>query len=647
MKYFVLNIFICCVATSLFAQQRLENKANSDYEKYAYVDAIATYERIANQGYKNSTLLKNLANSYYFNAKLVDAAKWYEELFQLGEEMEIEYYFRYAQSLKAIGNYKKADEMMELFFSKNKSDSRGILASAQKDYLEQIEKNSGRYEIQEAGINSIYSDYGSAFYENKIVFTSARDTGNFTKRKHSWTGSNFTRLYASEKNADGSLTKPEKFANELQTRFHESTPVFSNDGKTIYFTRNNFNNGKKGKDSDKRTLLKIYRSTKSDKGNWSVPEELPFNSDEYQCAHPALSPDNKWLIFASDMPGTLGKSDLFKVAINNDGTFGTPQNLGPKINTEGRESFPFVSKSNELFFASDGHPGLGGLDIFRVLWDDTSNISEILNIGKPANSSFDDFGYIIDSDSKLGFLSSNREKGIGDDDIYRFKELKPLQKPCEQILNGLVTDAESGQVITSAKVTLFDQNFSKLDETVSDNQGKFKFNTVSCDAKYYVRAEKTDYNTNEKAVQIPKTTGETFLPIELEKTQKPITVGDDIAKIFGIKVIYFDLDKSNIRPDAALELAKILDVLKQYPTLKIDIRSHTDSRQTHKYNEALSDRRAKSTREWLIQNGIDKNRLTAKGYGETQLVNQCSDNVECTEEEHQRNRRSEFIVTEL
>lgn len=639
----VLSLF----STGVFSQERAANRADKKYDKFAYIDAIKTYERIANDGYKSVEVLKKLGNSYYFNANLPESAKWYGELFAMSEEVEPEYYFRYAQSLKAVGEYQKADEIMKKFNEKSGNDSRGILAKEQKNYREEIAKNSGRYNIDNAGINSEYSDYGAAFFGEKVVFTSARDTGNFAKRKHSWTDKYFTRLYAADMSEDGSLSEPKKFANEIRTRFHESTPIFTKDGKTVYFTRNNFNKGKKGKNSEGNTLLKIYKATLNDDGKWVNVSELPFNSDSYQTAHPALSPDEKTLYFASDMPGTLGLSDIFKVAINEDGSFGTPENLGPVINTEGRETFPFISANNELYFASDGHPGLGGLDIFAAQIKEDGSIKDIHNLGEPANSPHDDFAYIINSGTKRGFLSSNRPNGNGDDDIYKFLETKELQFTCEQILFGIVTDEETGEILPNTKLTLFDEKFNKIKETVSNSEGKYDFGEVECEKKYYVRAEKEEYVTKELPVITGKESGETELPIELEKAVKPVQVGDDLAKAFGIKIIYFDLDKWNIRPDAAVELAKILDVMKEYPNMKIDVRSHTDSRQTHKYNEVLSDRRAKSTMNWLISKGIDKSRLTGRGYGETQLVNKCADGVECTEDEHQLNRRSEFIITDL
>lgn len=641
--YLVLLTF---AAVNGYSQANKESKGNKEYDKYAYVDAIKTYERIYEKGYKSPDMLLKIGNAYYFNAELEKANKWYSELYTTNPDQEPEFYYRYAQSLRTMKDYTKADAMMAKFNEKSGNDARAKLFAKKRDYLAEIKKNSGRYKIENAGINSKYSDYGPAFMGTKVIFTSARDTGNFSKRIHTWTGQYFTNLYSANLGEDGSLSAVDKFGKKINTKFHEDTPAFTKDGKTVYFTRNNYLDGR-GFDANKVTLLKIYKANLDKDGNWVNITPLPFNSDSYQTAHPALSSDEKTLYFASDMPGSLGQSDLFRVKVNEDGSFGTPENLGKEINTEGRETFPFISDDNELYFASDGQPGLGGLDIFvtRIPKDGSLNFKGALNIGEEANSPKDDFAFIIDTKTKRGFLSSNRDGGQGNDDIYKFLETRPIF--CDQILFGVVTDKDTKAVLPGAKVVLFDEKFNKLQETIADAQGKYEFKGVECGTKYYVNTSLETYTTKESPVIIGKDTGETELNIELEKAQKPVKPGDDLADAFGINLIYFDLDKWNIRPDAAVDLAKILDVLQQYPTMTIDIRSHTDSRASHSYNEKLSDRRAKSTREWLIKKGIAANRLTAKGYGETQLVNKCADGVECTEAEHQLNRRSQFIITNL
>jgi outer membrane protein OmpA-like peptidoglycan-associated protein/tetratricopeptide (TPR) repeat protein len=639
-KSILYSTLLSMICLSNYGQKAKVASADKNYERYAYIDAINTYERVAEKGYKDEKMFQKLGNAYYFNADLEKAAKWYAALFDLNQEQEAEYYYRYSQALKSIGDYPTADKMLDLFNKKSGNDQRAKLYEKNKDYLEQIKTNSGRFNIVDAGINSAFSDYGTSFIDNKLVFASARDTGGVSKKVFKWTNQSFTNLYSSVVKPDGNLSEPERFGNTINSKFNESTPVFTKDGTTMYFTRNNYLDGKQGKDKQHITLLKLYKATLKE-GQWKNITELPFNSDQYSIAHPALSIDDKILYFASNMPGTLGQSDLFKVNINEDGTYSTPENLGNSINTEGRETFPFISDDNELYFASDGRPGLGGLDIYVAKIETNNLFLEVQNVGAPVNSSYDDFALLIDSKSRNGFFTSNRLGGKGYDDIYKFTEIRKLS--CEQNLAGIITDQQTGVILAATKVSLFDEKFQFLKEDITDEKGHYNFD-VECGQKYYVRAEKQGYQAAEGNVIINKITGKTDLSLDLEQRIKPIGVGTDLAKTLDIPIVYFDLDKSVIRKDAAFELEKIVVVMNQYPAMKIDVRSHTDSRQSKQYNDDLSDKRAKSTIKWLIERGIAPTRLTGKGYGETQLVNQCSDDVKCTEAQHQLNRRSEFII---
>ncbi|CAI2767927.1 OmpA family protein [Flavobacterium collinsii] len=646
-KNLVYNIFLVLFVCKGIAQTGSVASADKKYDKYAYIDAIAAYEKVAEKGYREEKMFQRLGNAYYFNGELVKALKWYKALFGMNDQQEFEYYYRYAQTLKATGNYTKADKILELFNQKASTDKRGLLFEKNKNYLEQIKNNSGRFKIADAGINSKYSDYGSSFLDNKLVFASARDTGGVAKVKFKWTNKSFTNLYSAELNADGSVGIPKRFENKINSKFNESTPVFTKDGLTMYFTRNNFLNGTKGTDDKKVTLLKLYKATYIE-GKWTNIVELPFNSDQYSVAHPTLSIDEKKLYFASDMPGTFGQSDLYSVTINTDGSFSKPENLGAAINTEGRETFPFISGDNELYFASDGRPGLGGLDVFVSTIKKDLTFSEVQNVGAPINTKLDDFGFILDSKSRTGFFSSNRDGGHGYDDVYRFSETRKL--PCEEILSGIVIDAETNLVLENAKVNLLDNQLQIIGEVITKADGKYSFK-VNCNKEYFVRAARQDYDTNELPKAIDKTS--LTLPLKrtpqkvVEKTIEKLIVGDDLAKILHIKMIYFDLGKSIVRKEAAIELEKIRQVMIQNPSMKIDVRSHTDSRQTHAYNEKLSDRRAKATVAWLVKKGIAVDRITGKGYGETQLLNKCADGVKCTTEEHQANRRSEFIIVSM
>ena len=648
MRLLTFSVALLSSTSLLFAQPEKElEKANEMYKNFSYVDAIKIYERIAQKGFVNQEMLQSLGNAYYYNAEYKKALPWYEQLFQEGKyKVKPEYYYRYAQTLKSVGDYTQADKMMAKFVElTNANDTRAALFEENKDYQTVIKNNSGRFQLNNASINTENSEYGTAFYGDKIVFAGATDARKAKHGVSQWTGESFYDLYEAE-HFDQKLGSRKPFSSSINTQFNESTPVFTKDGNTMYFTRNNYVNRKLGSDIENTILLKILRATKDKNGNWGDIVEVPFNSDQYNVAHPALSPDEKYLYFASDMPGSFGNSDIFRVEILGDNQYGTPENLGNIINTAGRESFPYISKDNVLYYSSDGIPGLGGLDIFAVKFNADGSTSKPVNIGMPGNSADDDFCFVFNSDSKIGFLTSNRPGGKGKDDIYSFHEDKPLLFSCQKNIKGIVKDAKTKAIIANAKVILSDKVMKEVSTDQSKTDGTFTFEKVNCnDSHYYLRGEKEKYETAEMNVTVGK--DEVVYEILLNPRQVAIEKGMDLAKVFEIKEIKFDYNKANIRPDAAVELTKIVEVMREYPKMKIDIRSHTDSRGADSYNLKLSDRRAKATLEWIVKQGIDRKRLKAKGYGETRLVNGCSNGVPCSEEEHQENRRSEFIVTAM
>ena len=648
MRLLTFSVALLSSTSLLFAQPEKElEKANEMYKNFSYVDAIKIYERIAQKGFVNQEMLQSLGNAYYYNAEYKKALPWYEQLFQEGKyKVKPEYYYRYAQTLKSVGDYTQADKMMAKFVElTNANDTRAALFEENKDYQTVIKNNSGRFQLNNASINTENSEYGTALYGDKIVFAGATDARKAKRGVSQWTGESFYDLYEAE-HFDQKLGNRKPFSSSINTQFNESTPVFTKDGNTMYFTRNNYVNRKLGSDIENTILLKILRATKDKNGNWGDIVEVPFNSDQYNVAHPALSPDEKYLYFASDMPGSFGNSDIFRVEILGDNQYGTPENLGNIINTAGRESFPYISKDNVLYYSSDGIPGLGGLDIFAAKFNADGSTSKPVNIGMPGNSADDDFCFVFNSDSKIGFLTSNRPGGKGKDDIYSFHEDKPLLFSCQKNIKGIVKDAKTKAIIANAKVILSDKVMKEVGKDQSKTDGTFTFEKVNCnDSHYYLRGEKEKYETAEVNVTVGK--DEVVYEILLNPREVAIKKGMDLAKVFEIKEIKFDYNKADIRPDAAVELTKIVEVMREYPKMKIDIRSHTDSRGADSYNLKLSDRRAKATLEWIVKQGIDRKRLKAKGYGETRLVNGCSNGVPCTEEEHQENRRSEFIVVAM
>ncbi|WP_427873378.1 OmpA family protein [Flavobacterium sp. MMS24-S5] len=367
-------------------------------------------------------------------------------------------------------------------------------------------------------------------------------------------------------------------------------------------------------------------------------QELPFNSDGYSVGQPSVSKDGKKLYFVSDMPGTIGSTDIFMVDILGNNQFSQPKNLGEKINTTGREMFPYIT-DQALYFSSDGFLGLGGLDVFESRINDGA-FDTPANLGAPLNSNRDDFGYIVNEATNKGFVCSNRKTGKGDDDIYSF------ERSCNQAISGYVFDAISNNRIAGAMVALKNNNGIKVSETVSQLDGKYDFNNnVNCNTPYTIEVTKENYNANTKAIVTAKSSGKTEALVGLDPAL--IVRENGVLKI-KIGIIFFDLDKSDIRYDAAIELNKVVLLMHQYNTVIIKIESHTDSRANDQYNLELSDRRAKATRDYLISQGVAPERIeSAIGYGETELINNCSNGVPCTESQHQVNRRSEFIITKM
>ena len=635
------------VATNAWAQEvkegRLVVKANESYANYSFSPAIDIYKRVLDKGYVSADLLKKLGNSYYFNADYDAAGDTYKRLVdEYASSVTPEYYFRYAQSLKTLGDYENSNKVMSKFTEATSDDNRAKAFKGEKDYLEDIKKNSGRYDLASFEYNSSYSDFAPSFYKKGIIFSSDRDTGNLARYRHTWNSKDFLDLY--KVNTDSvSMNFVTKLGDNINTRLHESTSITTRDGTTIYFTRNNFKEGKYVKDEEGVIRLKIFKATLQD-GVWSNIMELPFNSDTYSVAHPSLSADEKTLYFASDMPGTLGESDIFKVRVNEDGTYGTPENLGGSINTEARETFPFVTSEEVLYLSSDGHPGLGGLDVFATKISDEKYDRVIFNVGEPINSKMDDFTFIFNEETRKGYFASNRPEGMGADDIYAFVENTPLQLECVQEISGTVRDKISNEVLVGATIKVIDENNEEILSTITDSEGHYTL-SLDCNQGNFVRALIQGYVPSEEYLERSDSKPK-IIDFYLERDTVTAGFGDDLAKLLQLSTIYFDFDKYNIRSDSEIEVEKVIAAMEKYPSLKIKVNSHTDSRGKDSYNLWLSQKRAESTVNYMIAKGIASNRLQGEGFGETRLINQCANGVRCSAIEHEFNRRSEFIILE-
>ncbi|MGQ3678492.1 OmpA family protein [Tenacibaculum discolor] len=645
--YLIFYFLFALLSTSAFAQIALVEKANTKYNTYDFIDARKIYLKVVEKNYGSAEIYRKLGNTYYFNSNYSKAAKWYYNLIDRfpNEALTVDY-FRAAQCLKSINQPEEAEKLMEIYrFKGGKITSLDSYKNV-ADTLFKKGVHDKLFEIEKIPVNTEYSDFGPAFYGNSIVFASSRKNPSLSKEQTDelagWDEQPFLNLYQVSLDKDMNFGKVKAFNKNVNSPYHESTAVFTKDGNTMYFTRNNYLNGKKKRDRDHVVRLKIYKATRN--GNsWENIQELPFNSDNYSVGHPTLSPDEDRLYFSSDMPGSLGMSDIWYVKILGEDIYTSPVNLGNKINTAERETFPFVSNENNLYFSSDGHSGMGGLDIFVTKLEENSH-GEVSTFGEPINSPKDDFGFIIKED-RIGYFTSNRDgkEGSKSDDIYQIWER------CEITIQGPVMDKNTGELIPNAEVTLIDSNNKEVKTVTVGNDATFTF-LLDCQEQYTLRAKKEKYHPKEKVIETPNNPKTIKMPIKLNM---PLALElsdpcppNDLGCRLTLQPIYFDYDKSNIRPDAEIELAKILAALKEYPTLKIHIESHTDSRGNDLYNSKLSENRAQATLDWFLKKGIDITRLTAKGYGESELINKCNNQTTCSEDEHQLNRRSMFIIKE-
>lgn len=639
-KLLLFSIAVLGIQSILFSQERILERANQKYDEYSFSPAIDIYKKVLDKGYVSPDLLKKLGNAYYFNGKYEDAAPIYEQLVEKYDSViTSDYLFRYAQTLKTLGDYQKSNIMMSRFvdITNPSNDSKTKVF----DYLEKIKENSGRYDLKQFQYNSKYSDFAPAFYDEGLIFSSDRDTGNLARYRHTWNSKDFLDLFIvkEDSSANSSVVKVQ---GDVNTRLHESTSIVTKNGATMYFTRNNFLDGKKYKDENGTTRLKIYEAKLVD-GEWVNITELPFNSDSYSIAHPALSPDEKILYFASDMPGSLGESDIFKVQIIGDGTYGTPVNLGKTINTAARETFPFITKDDVLYFSSDGHPGLGGLDVFatKIAFDEYDQ--PIVNVGEPINTNYDDFSFIIDG-NKAGYFASNRLEGLGEDDIYGFVENDPIQLECLQDITGTVRDRISNEILVGATVKIINEENNEVSSTITDSKGEYSLG-LDCNKGNFVRALMDGYVPSEE--YLSKSYGKPqIVDFYLERDVVSGGFGDDLAKLLQLSTIYFDLNKFDIRPDAEVEIQKVIVAMEKYPSLRIKVNAHTDSRGNDAYNLWLSQKRADATVKYMIKKGLSADRLGGEGFGEEKLLNECGNGVSCSKEKHQLNRRSEFIILE-
>lgn len=607
-------------------------QGNRLYDLMAYKEAVKEYEKALDSPFKGDAQRK-LASAYLKMNNLDKARTYYSAIAAdtLRKATPAERQ-QYAELLMRAGMYQQAQLMLKL---NTGLDQRGKTLLTSCDSISDWKIDSLRYIIRKSPLNSGgESNFSPVYFKDGLLFVT--DRGKLSSRSvYEWTGRPYLDVYYAKMQKDGSSGSPEKMAGDLNGIYHEGPVAVNSAGDTLYITRNNYMKKKVGKSEEEVVNFKIYQLYKKDT-LWTGMKEMPFNSSEFNSGHPTLSQDGNTMYFASDRPGGQGGSDIY-VTRKVNGAWSDPQNLGTSINTNGNECFPYLWKDSILYFSTDGSFGLGGLDVYSSTMINGAP-SAPANMGYPFNTQYDDFGVAISPNGTEGYLSSNRNSSNTEiDEIYQvtFNDIRftlqgiAVNKRTQLPVEGVVVVLKNNTTGTSQPVT-----------TGPDGKFKFKLNPRS---DFSVSGSKDGYFTNTENVStVGKTQSEDMfvkLKLELEEiiVNKPIVLEN----------IYYDLDKWDIRPDAAAGLDKLVQIMNDNPAIRIELSSHTDSRADDAYNDELSQKRADAAVKYIVSHGVSATRITAKGYGEHQLVNGCSNGVACSEEEHQANRRTEFKVVSI
>ncbi|MDR0230390.1 MAG: OmpA family protein [Flavobacteriaceae bacterium] len=624
-------LFTSVISVSAFAQVGNVKKtplevADDLYNKYEFVDAAKAYQKLVKGAKTDNYIYLQLAECYYNVFNTVEAAKNYGKAIANNPSIDSEVYYKYAQMLKASGRYDTANEVMRKFAEKTPEDNRAISFMREPDYIPRLREQEELFTFEESGINDLKaSDFGAFLTTgDTLYFASSRKD---TKKKYGWNEQPFLDIYQAKYKGPNDPLYDVESVSELNTKYHDGPATVTADGKTMYFATESFRSGKFVKNKKKLVKLgkvSVFRATK--KGNkWTNLEPVPFNGKDYSVSNPSVSKDGRTLYFSSDMPGSMGETDIWKVEISEDGTYGDPVNMGSQVNTEGRESFPFIADDGKLYFASDSRQGYGGLDVYVV--DLAIPGAQPKNLGAPINTAKDDFAFTFYPTKDIGFFSTNR---IGRDDIYKAKPI------CTTEMYITVTDKQTGKVLSNAQVDIFDDKKNLIETKYSDKRGIVEY-VVDCGKYFYLQVSKEDYESRPVEVPLNKKGGRQLInvalrPIELIVKTEEVILGD----------IYFEFNKFNITQQGAFELDKLVQVMKRNPQMVIKVGSHTDNRGSAAYNQKLSDNRARTTVQYLISKGIDAYRLQSEGFGFSVPKVDCKNN--CSEEDHATNRRSEFLI---
>ncbi|NND77668.1 MAG: OmpA family protein [Flavobacteriales bacterium] len=629
--YYTLLLFLAAALMFSCSSKYLVKGGSNDYENLRYADAIEKFSSALEKDPENEEAMKMLARSYERVHKYSDSKKYYEMFVAKGNAEPADK-FEYAKMLMSSDEHDKAELYIREYLQTNTDDkvAHSLLEACQ--FIEFFKDDTALYQMEKLPIFTNLSMFSPVPYKDGIAFTAERIAEGAAENP--WTNNSYYDIYYAVKR-DGAWGTQIPFDLNINGKFHEGPITFNGDGTKAIFTRSsNFNDNKKqALDEDDFNNLFLYEAELID-GNWTNITELPFNDKSYSCMHPTLSPDGSMLFFSSDMPGGIGKNDLY-ISTHNGQQWTDPVNLGDKLNTPEDEVFP-VLRGNELFFASDGLPSLGGLDMFVSDFEDNA-WNKPRNMNYPLNSTSDDFSMILLDGDTTGYFASNRE---GIDRIYQY-----VKKPSGRVyIDGTAREEETGEVLSNVKVVLKNNVTGEvLREIITDEEGKFDL-VLLPERMYKIEGIKEGYFRE----SYERSTINQYYDEEVEllfSMAEIVTVGEDPLKRYALNKIYYDLNDHRIRQDAALELNKLVTILQDNPTLNIRILSHTDSRASDEYNMDLSERRAQSVVDYLEQKGISVDRLESKGMGETQLINECVNGATCSDAKHEENRRTEFVVT--
>jgi outer membrane protein OmpA-like peptidoglycan-associated protein len=626
---YILSIFCCLASTTLWSQNSDTKKADKYFERFAYVDAIETYEKLIQKGKANAYVYKQLAIANMKTSNFEASEQLFKRYLRSNRNPEAIDYFNYAQTLLINEEYDDFKKAMLDFADKAPLDQRAKAFLENPDYLMDLQSMTPRFELNKLSLNSDFSDFGAYEFDGKLYFVSAR---NESRRTYGWDNEPSLDIFMAE-NVAGTFKNPIEITGDINTKYHEGSVAIAEDRSTLYFTRNDFLDEKYRKDDDGVNHLKIYKATRVN-GMFQDIQDLPFNDLSFSNSNPALSPDGSQLYFSSDRAGGYGSSDLYVVDINADGTYGSPQNLGPTLNTEGRENFPFIDEEGMLYFSSDGHLGLGGLDVFYSKVD-SGDFTPPQNLGLPLNSNADDFAFTYNGNVELGFVSSNRtstKKEKRTDNIYRAKLVSPLEQSSVLVE---VVDANTEVHIQDAQLIFYDTTQNEYSRSRTDASGNSN-NFLPTRKKFDLQVNAEGYESQSNSFEVPQ------LQMVMRVALLPEMTSTETEILILQGRIFFDYNKADIKPEAAFELDKLIEILKENKDINVQVVSHTDERGSEAYNMKLSQDRAGSTVAYLIENGVDPERLSSEGKGKSEIINDCTSG--CSDEEHEENRRSEFKI---